>query len=70
MDETMNGRLLPGEGVVDIAGLLNALAAIGADPFVAVEAFNPSLVARLGVAAAAEATWRAGQAVLAGRSLA
>jgi len=65
MDETMNRRLLPGEGAVDFAGPLNALAAIGADPFVAVELFNPSLLSDRGVGPAAVAMREAGERVLA-----
>jgi sugar phosphate isomerase/epimerase len=55
MDEAMNGRLLPGDGVVDFASLAEQLAAIGADPVVATEVFNPRLVADRGVAGLARA---------------
>jgi sugar phosphate isomerase/epimerase len=62
--EAMTARLLPGEGVVDFARLLDALDAIGADPFVATETFNPSFVARVGPEAAAIAIRDAARSVL------
>jgi sugar phosphate isomerase/epimerase len=65
MDETMNGRLLPGEGVVDFASLLGGLEAIGADPFVATEVFNPGIVRARGPAGAARAMVSAARRVLA-----
>lgn len=43
--ETMTARLLPGEGAVDHAALLATLDAIGADPLVAPEPFNPARAA-------------------------
>lgn len=55
MGEAMGGRLLPGEGVVDIPAVLAQLRSMGADPFVATEIFNPALVAELGAVGAARA---------------
>jgi sugar phosphate isomerase/epimerase len=55
MLEAMQGRLLPGDGVVDFAALIATLKAIGADPFIAPEIFNPGLVAELGADAFASA---------------
>lgn len=43
--ETISARLLPGEGVVDIAGLLAVLDEIGASPVVALEIFSSVLEA-------------------------
>jgi len=43
MDETMNRRLLPGDGDIDLAALLGALDEIGAEPMVAPEVFNTEL---------------------------
>ena len=65
MDETMNGRLLPGDGVVEFAPLVAGLDAIGADPFVATEVFNPALVRERGAAGAAGAMGTAARRVLA-----
>ncbi len=48
MAEAMIGRLLPGDGVVDFAAVVETLNQIGAKPFVAPEVFNPGLVAKLG----------------------
>jgi sugar phosphate isomerase/epimerase len=62
--EAMTARLLPGEGVVDFARLFDVLDAIGADPFVATETFNPSFVARVGADAAAIAIRDAARSVL------
>jgi sugar phosphate isomerase/epimerase len=62
--ETMNGRLLPGAGVVDFADLFARLAAIGAMPFLATEVFNPSLIRERGAAGAATAMRDAAIAVL------
>jgi sugar phosphate isomerase/epimerase len=39
-------RPLPGDGVVDIPGILEALSDIGAEPFFAAEVFNAGLAAR------------------------
>ena len=49
--EGMTARLLPGEGVVDFPSLFSALEGIGAEPYRAVEVFNPGLVRQYGVAA-------------------
>lgn len=65
MDEAMNGRLLPGEGVVDFGSLLAGLEGIGADPFVATEVFNPGIVRERGARGAADAMVRAAREVLA-----
>ncbi len=46
MREAMGNRRLPGEGVVDIARLLETLDAIGADPWFAYEVFNHEMAAR------------------------
>jgi sugar phosphate isomerase/epimerase len=43
---TIQDRPLPGEGVVDIPGILAALRDVGADPFFAAEVFNADLAAR------------------------
>jgi sugar phosphate isomerase/epimerase len=63
--EAMTARLLPGAGVVDFAQLFDVLDAIGADPFMATETFNPAFVARVGVEAAANAIHDAVQSVIA-----
>jgi sugar phosphate isomerase/epimerase len=55
MDETMNRRLLPGDGAIDFGSPLRCLDSTGARPFVAVELFNPSLLASRGVGPAAVA---------------
>lgn len=65
MDEAMNGRLLPGDGVVDFAALLAGLEGIGADPFVATEVFNPGIVRERGAAGAAAAMVGGARRVLA-----
>jgi sugar phosphate isomerase/epimerase len=41
----MRARPLPGDGVVDIPALLDAIAATGADPFFALEVFSADLLA-------------------------
>lgn len=64
MTEAMTARLLPGDGVVDIAGVLAQLRAMGADPFVATEVFNPALVLERGPRGAAEAMVTASSGVL------
>jgi sugar phosphate isomerase/epimerase len=64
LEETMTGRLLPGEGIVDYAKLFAALSAIGAEPFMAVEIFNPGLIQQHGAQGAARAMKRAADAVL------
>ncbi|MDH3706109.1 MAG: sugar phosphate isomerase/epimerase [Acidimicrobiia bacterium] len=43
--ETMTARLAPGEGDVDLVGILTALRAGGADPYIAPEVFNTELFA-------------------------
>jgi sugar phosphate isomerase/epimerase len=43
--EAMSARVLPGDGVVDLKAVLDALAGIGADPYVAAEVFNAGLAA-------------------------
>jgi len=65
MTETMQGRLLPGDGAIDFTAPLRCLEGIGARPFVALEIFNPALVSTLGVAAAAVAMRAAADRVLA-----
>jgi sugar phosphate isomerase/epimerase len=41
----VSARPLPGDGVVDVRGILNALGSIGADPFFSMEVFNSELLA-------------------------
>jgi sugar phosphate isomerase/epimerase len=53
MTEAMTARLLPGDGVVDFAGVLSTLEGIGARPMVATEIFNPTLVTAKGAEVAA-----------------
>jgi sugar phosphate isomerase/epimerase len=53
MSEAMTARLLPGEGVVDFDAVLAVLQAIGADPVVATEIFNPALLTARGPVEAA-----------------
>jgi sugar phosphate isomerase/epimerase len=60
----LDGRLLPGAGVVDFAEFFGVLAEIGAQPFFATEVFNEELVAAKGAKGAAVAMRRAAQAVL------
>lgn len=43
IDETSNGRLLPGEGVGDSIGLMNALDTIGCEASIGVEIFSAEL---------------------------
>jgi sugar phosphate isomerase/epimerase len=66
LEETMTGRLLPGDGVVDYPRLFGALSDIGADPFMAVEIFNPGLIEQHGASGAARAMKNAADAVLPG----
>jgi sugar phosphate isomerase/epimerase len=66
LEETMTSRLLPGDGVVDWARLFAALQGIGAEPFMAVEIFNPPLIQQLGAPGAARAMKKAADAVLPG----
>jgi len=61
MDETMNRRLLPGDGAIDYPPVLARLG----EPFTAIELFNPSIVRSLGVAKAAVAMRDATAAMLA-----
>jgi sugar phosphate isomerase/epimerase len=61
--ETMTGRLLPGEGDVDIHGLLDVLDGMGASPLVASEVFSTAL-AELGAAENARRQFDAASAVL------
>ncbi|MGI9603092.1 MAG: sugar phosphate isomerase/epimerase family protein [Acidimicrobiales bacterium] len=42
--ETMAHRLAPGDGEVDLAGLLDAVRASGADPYIAPEVFNAEML--------------------------
>ena len=58
MDETMNRRLLPGDGEIDLRTLLDTLDEIGAEPIVAPEVFNPSI----GALGPTEAAQRIGDA--------
>jgi len=44
-DETLRHRLVPGEGAVDLVGLLSAVLASGADPYIAPEVFNRDMIA-------------------------
>jgi sugar phosphate isomerase/epimerase len=64
--ETMTARLLPGEGVADIQGLLDALDEMGASPLVVSEVFSTSLSA-LEPAENARRQYAAVQAVFAQR---
>lgn len=68
MDETMNRRLLPGEGDADVAGTLRALRAAGVDAPVGVEVFSADLRAA-GAAEAARRGAEAARAVLAASRL-
>lgn len=61
--ETMAHRLLPGDGVVDYRALCASLEAIGAEPNVAPEIFNPELAA-IGPAALAKRVAEATRQVL------
>ena len=45
LDEAMTGRLLPGEGDIDLAAVLAILDDIGADPIIAPEVFSSELAA-------------------------
>ena len=68
--ETMEARLLPGDGAMDFAALLECVGPTAIDPFIAIEMFNPSFVAERGALAAAEAMREAAERVLAGTSFA
>ena len=67
MTEAMTARLLPGEGVVDFASVLDVLDSIGATPYVATEVFNPGIVAARGAEGAAVAMRDAAERVVAAR---
>jgi sugar phosphate isomerase/epimerase len=54
LTEALTARRVPGQGCVDIAALLGALAEIDADPYFALEVFNAELAARGASAMAAE----------------
>jgi sugar phosphate isomerase/epimerase len=69
-DETMQRRLLPGDGAVDFGAVLGCVASSGAKPLVEVEMFNPAFVAEHGAPAAAGAMKQAAQRVLAGTTFA
>ena len=43
--EAMSSRLLPGDGIVDFAGILATLDAMGAEPYVVSEIFNDGILA-------------------------
>lgn len=62
--EAMQGRLLPGHGVVDYGAFFGGLDTIGAQPFFATEVFNPGIVNQLGAAGAATAMVDAARRVL------
>jgi sugar phosphate isomerase/epimerase len=64
MEETMTARLLPGDGEIDFAPVVEWLSA--AQPFVAPEVFNPGLVTSRGVGPAAVATYEAAVRVMGG----
>jgi sugar phosphate isomerase/epimerase len=70
IDETMQRRLLPGDGVVDFGAVLGCVASNGGKPFVEVEMFNPAFVAEHGAPAAADAMKHAAERVLAGTAFA
>ncbi len=54
LTEALTARPVPGQGCVDIAALLGALAEIDADPYFALEVFNAELAARGASTMAAE----------------
>jgi sugar phosphate isomerase/epimerase len=58
VEETLHRRLLPGQGAIDLAGVVRALTAIGAPAPLGVEVFSDALAAL----PAAEAARRAGDA--------
>jgi sugar phosphate isomerase/epimerase len=64
--ETMLARRLPGTGAIDFDEFFSVLSANGAQPFVAPEVFNPSLVRDLGPVGAAQAARSATEKILAG----
>jgi sugar phosphate isomerase/epimerase len=57
MEETMTGRLLPGDGEIDFAPVVDWLSS--AQPWVAPEVFNPGLVTARGVGRAAADSYAA-----------
>jgi sugar phosphate isomerase/epimerase len=63
LSETMSGRLLPGDGVVDFAVFLDTIGGTGAVPAVAVEVFNPALLQEVGVDEAARLMYKAARFV-------
>lgn len=63
MHETMNGRLLPGDGSFDLAGFIRTLDAIGSTAPISVEVFSDDLV-RQPIADAARSWAEAGTAIL------
>jgi sugar phosphate isomerase/epimerase len=63
VDETMNRRLLPGEGEIDLRGLVDAIDDMGGEPIVAPEVFSRA-VSALGPEEAAERMARATRDVL------
>ena len=69
-EETMQSRLLPGDGAVDFEALLARVGSDGNRPLMALEMFNPSFVAEHGAPAAADAMRSAAERVLAGTAFA
>ncbi len=67
LPETLTARLLPGDGVVDIAAVLDVLDDGGATPQMASEVFSTGLLADLGPEKMAAAQFDAMQAILAPR---
>jgi sugar phosphate isomerase/epimerase len=65
LDESMNRRLLPGDGDIDLRGLVDAIDAIGAEPMVALEVFSRA-IASLEPEEAAQLVGDATRRVLAG----
>jgi sugar phosphate isomerase/epimerase len=63
MLETITARLLPGEGAIDLLGLLEALAAMGARPITVSEVFSTALRAR-GLAEFARRQYNSMKAIL------
>jgi sugar phosphate isomerase/epimerase len=69
-EETMQQRLLPGDGAVDFGAVLGCLGSEGARPLIALEMFNPGFVAEHGAAGAGRAMRQAAERVLAGTAYA
>jgi sugar phosphate isomerase/epimerase len=63
ISECMSRRLLPGDGAIDIVGLLDVVADLGAAPVLVPEVFSASL-AELGPATMARRVFDASQAIL------